>query len=189
MIMKTLHQYLAESKKDYNFVVKIAGPLPDEFEGTLKSKLEQFKVVSFEKTTTTPIQKQPIDFPRKSNCEVHVFAITCDYPVIPPEIAQRIKAIGVDESSIRVHNAEDPSLDYVPLNDQEPSGNSLLTDPNYKEVDKVDQKDLFGPEYNKGFLKGLAAQAKEREKLGQNVEYKITKQKIDKTGINSAVGS
>lgn len=188
--MKTLQHYLAESKKDYNFVVKIAGPLPDEFEGTLKSKLEQFKVLSFDKTTTTPIQKQPIDFPNKSNCEVHVFAITCDYPVIPPEIAQRIKATGVDESAIRVHNAEDPSLDYIPVGEQVPSGHALLTDPHYKEAPSIDQKDHFGADYNKGFLKGLAAQAKERKKeLGQNVEYKITKQKIDKSGLNSAIGS
>lgn len=187
--MKTLYQYLTESKKDYNFVVKVAGSLPDEFEGTVKSKMEQFKVVSFSKTTTTPIQKQPIDFPNKSNCEVHVFAITCDYPVIPPEIAQIIKATGVDESSIRVHNAEDPSLDYIPYEDQEPSGDSLLTDPAYKEAPSVNSKDHFGAEYNKGFLKGLAARAKERKKLGQNVEYKIPKQKIDKTGLSSAMGS
>jgi hypothetical protein len=118
-----------------------------------------------------------------------VFAITCDYPVIPPEIAQIIKATGVDESSIRVHNAEDPSLDYIPYEDQEPSGDSLLTDPAYKEAPSVNSKDHFGAEYNKGFLKGLAAQAKERKKIGQNVEYKIPKQKIDKTGLNSAMGS
>jgi hypothetical protein len=187
--MKTLHQYLAESKKDYNFVVKIAGSLPDDFEGTLKSKLEQFHVLSFVKTTTTPIQKQPIDFPNKSNCEVHVFAITCDYPVIPPEIAYRIKASGVDESSIRVHNAEDPSLDYIPVGDQVPSGNALLTDPAYKDAPLIAGKDHYGADYNKGFLKGLAAQAKDRKKDGQNVEYKITKQKTDKTGLNSAIGS
>ena len=39
--MKTLKDYLSESKKAYSFKIKVAGELPENFQDTLKKSLEK----------------------------------------------------------------------------------------------------------------------------------------------------
>ena len=76
--MKTLKEYLTESKKVYSFKIKVAGELPESFQENLKTSLERCKVAKLEKISTTPIQSLPLDFPTMSNCEVHIFEVTCE---------------------------------------------------------------------------------------------------------------
>lgn len=181
--MKTLHDYLTESKKSYNFAIKIAGPVPEDFQDKIKSKLEKYKVSSFVYNSTTPIQAQPLDFPNKQNCEVHVYNVACSYPVIPPQIAAEIMECGIYESDIRVHNADDPTLAYLPGDNT--TGPTAITD---SKREQIKAKDYFGDAHVTSFLKDIAKVAKERKKEGQNVEYKLPKQKEDKLGMNSAIG-
>ena len=61
--MKTFKEYLVENKKVYNFKIKIAGDLPENFEKNLKEKLDRCGVMTFEKVKTTAIQALPLDFP------------------------------------------------------------------------------------------------------------------------------
>ena len=61
--MKTLKEYLTESKKVYDFKVKVAGDVPESFQENLKTALERCKVLKLEKISTTPIQSLPLDFP------------------------------------------------------------------------------------------------------------------------------
>ena len=172
--MKTLHDYLTESKKTYDFTIKIAETHPEEFETKVKSKLDKYKVESFSHVSTTPIQAQPIDFPNKQNCEVHIYNFTCTYPVIPPQIVSEIMECGIYESSIRVHNTGDLALtDTVTVDNKGP----LLNDAHYKEAPNVKVKDYYGNDHITSFIKDIAKAAKERKKDGQNVEYKLPKQK------------
>ena len=71
----------------------------------------------------------------------------------------------------------------------EPSGKALLADGEYKEADKIKQKDYFGAEFNKGFLKDLAKTAKQQKKENGQGEYKLPKTKQNKEGAKSAIGS
>ena len=50
--MKTFKEYLVENKKVYNFKIKIAGELPENFEKNLKEKLDRCGVMTFEKIKT-----------------------------------------------------------------------------------------------------------------------------------------
>ena len=187
--MKTFKEYLAESKKVYSFKVKVAGDLPEDFQNNLKTRLDRCKVMTFEKIATTPIQKLPLDFPGKENCEVTVFEVVCEYPITSPEISNYVKETGLDEDCFRVRGSGEPSeVDQV-LADNEPSGKALLDDAQYKENGKVQHKDYFGDEFNKGFLKDLAKAAKDRKKDGVQTEYKLPKAKTDKAGAKSAMGS
>ena len=187
--MKTFKEYLAESKKTYSFKVKVAGELPENFQENLKTRLERCGVMTFEKVTTTPIQKLPLDFPNKENMEVTVFEVVTEYPITSPEVSVYVKESGVDEDCFRVRGSGEPSEIDQLLADNEPSGKALLDDAQYKEAGKVNQKDYFGDEFNKGFLKDLAKAAKERKKEGIQTEYKLPKAKQDKAGAKSALGS
>lgn len=166
--MKTFKEYLAESKKVYNFKVKVAGELPENFADRLKTSLECHNVATFENMGTTPIQKFPLDFPQKTNCEVTVFEVVTEYPVTAPEIAIKVKALGVHDNDFRVRGSSEPSEIEQVLLQAEPNDKALLDDPNYKEAGKVKVKDYFGADFNKSFLKDLEKAAKARKKeLGQ----------------------
>jgi hypothetical protein len=188
--MKTFQEYLTESKKVYNFKIKVAGDIPKDFETRLKEKLDRCKVVTFSKMSTTPVQKVPLDFPNLTNKEVTVYEVVTEYPVTSPEIGRDIKDIGISEEMFRVRGSSEPSeLEQISINDTDKKSGPMLMDPNYKETTNVKHKDYFGDDFNKGFLKDLAKTSKERMKEPNKGEYKMPKIKQDKEGAKSAVGS
>jgi hypothetical protein len=188
--MKTLTEYLAESKKTYNFKVKVAGDLPEDFQSNLKSALDRCKVVTLEKISTTPIQALPLDFPTMKNCEVHIFEVICEYPITSPEITGEVKSLGLDETCFRVRGGgEATEIEQATVNEiVAPDG--VLNTANYAEVKNAKHKDYFGDDFNRSFLKDLEKTAKQRKKdnTGPN-EYKLPKTKSDKAGLKSAMGS
>lgn len=187
--MKTFKEYLAEGKKAYSFKIKVAGELPEKFQEDLKTRLDRCKVVTLEKVTTTPVQKLPLDFPTLENKEVTVFEVVCEYPITGPEIVANIKDIGLAEECFRVRGSGEPSeLDQLFL-DNEPSGEALLNDNQYKETTNAKHKEYFGDDFNKGFLKDLEKSAKARKKDGMQTEYKLPKTKTDKAGASSPIGA
>lgn len=187
--MKTFKEYLAESKKVYPFKIKVAGDLPEGFEAKLKQQLDRCGVMTFENLGTTPIQKFPLDFPEMTNKEVTVFEVVCSYPITAPEIVNHVKSLGMAEACFRVRNSGDATEIEQAVLDQEPSGEALLNDGQYKEATNVKHKEYFGDDFNKGFLKDLEKAAKERKKAGAGAEYKLPKAKEDKSGTASAIGS
>jgi hypothetical protein len=187
--MKTFKEYLTESKKVYSFKIKIAGELPENFEKNCKERLDSCKVASFSKVTETPIQALPLDFPDHPNTEVTVFEVVCEYPITAPEIASHLKETGIPESCFRVRGSNEPTEQEQVLAQAEPTGEALLDDTEYKEAGKIKHKDYFGDDFNKSFLKDLAKTAKQQKKEGTNSEYKLPKQKQDKEGAKSAMGS
>ena len=187
--MKTFKEYLSESKKVYNFKIKVAGDLPESFQENLKISLDRCKVAAFSKVTTTPIQALPLDFPGQKNCEVHVFEVICEYPITAPEIAIDVKTLGVGEERFRVRGAGEPTEADQVLNNEFISKDSLLTDNQYKEAPAVKVKDYFGDDFNTGFLKDLEKSSKQRKKDQGQAEFKLPKVKSDKSGAKSAMGS
>jgi hypothetical protein len=187
--MKTFKDYLTESKKVYSFKVKVAGELPENFQKQLKTQLDCCGVLKLEKLSTTPIQESPMDFPLMKNCEVTIFEVICEYPTTSPQVALIVKEMGLDEACFRVRGSGEPTEENTPAQD-EPSGEALLSE---KELDagntKVKHKDYFGADFNKGFLKDLEKTAKQRKKDGMGAEYKISKNKQDKNGAKSPLGS
>jgi hypothetical protein len=188
--MKPFKEYLAESKKVYDFKVKVAGELPESFQENLKTSLDRCKCMKLEKIKTTPIQQLPLDFPTMSNCEVHIFEVICEYPITGPEISSDIKALGLDEERFRVRGGDEPSEMEQSTQNEIINPDGLLTDSNYKEAANVKHKDYFGDDFNKGFLKDLEKTAKQRKKDQDGpTEYKLPKGKTDKSGLKSAMGS
>jgi hypothetical protein len=188
--MKSFKEYLVESKKTYSFKVKVAGELPNKFQETLKTRLEGHSVITLEKTATTPIQKLPLDFPGKENCEVTVFEVVTEYPINSPQLVTYIKEMGLDEDCFRVRGSGEPTEEQQVLAEVEPSGEAVLDEADLdKGNTKIKHKDYFGDEFNKGFLKELSKTAKQQKKDNGQGEYKLPKTKQDKVGAKSAIGS
>ena len=191
--MKTLKEYLSESKKVYSFKVKVAGDIPENFQESLKNSLEKYQIVTLEKMTT-PVQESPMDFPELANKEVTIYDLVVEYPITAPEITNFVKDMGLSEECFRVRGSSEPS-EYEQLGLDDPSGSALLSDPYYKESTAVKHKDYFGADFNKNFLKELAKASKERNKeLGidkakPDVLGEAPNAKTDKAGAKSAIGS
>jgi hypothetical protein len=155
--MKNFKEYLAESKRQWDFKIKIAGGVTNEQEETLKSLLSRYTLAdkgSFKKTTT-PIQSLPLDFPQIKNCEVNIYEVALDYPTTTQQLAEYISAeLGVSKSHLVVRRPGEPSEEYQ---HDEPSTRegALLNDPDYKEAGSPQFEDYFGDKYNTGFVKEL----------------------------------
>jgi hypothetical protein len=174
--MKTFKEYLAESKKLYDFKIKIAGEFAAE--DKLKEMLARYVVSSFKKTGTTPIQALPLDFPKIRNSQVTVYEVALEYPTTPYELHEYISA-GLEKGPdyVVVRKPGEPTEAYQL--DAEMHEGTLLQDPNYTEVAKIDTKDYYGTEYNTSLVKtlndDLKAMRKERgEVIPSTVEGKTT---------------
>lgn len=193
---KTLKEYLAESKHVYSFKVKIAGDIPENFVEDVKKGLEKVNVLVFEKMKSTPVQKQPVDFPELTNLEVTTYNVVLEYPIIAPEIVNIIKETGLSEDYFRVRGSDEPQ-EYEQVMTQQHEGDAVLDDPDYKTDETAIEPELLaGPEYNTSFLADLAKAAAERKKeLGDqdkndpDVLGSHNKEKADKAGVKSAIGS
>lgn len=150
--MKTLKDYLTESKKTWDFKIKIAGEIDAGYDTYLKSILEKYSVASFKKTGKTPTQALPLDFPRVKNAEVNVYEVTLEYPTTTFELREYITSqckLGTDHVVVRSPN--EPTEAY-----QEPvkENDGALLGTEYEDQG-IDSKKYYGSEYNASFVKAL----------------------------------
>lgn len=116
--MKRFKDYLIEGKKTYDFKIKIAGELPPKFESELKTALEKYSVASM-KSSKTPIQKVPLDFPNCECSEVHIFEVSLNYPVNSPMLANHVmEKTNIPMSNIVVRTANEPSEEYQDIEEK-----------------------------------------------------------------------
>ncbi len=152
--MKSFKEYLTESKKQYDFKIKIAGPVDKELENTLKSCLERFVPSNFKKAGITPIQELPLDFPNVKNMEVNIYEVSLEYPTTQHELTEFVaQNLKVNKGHIVVKRPGEPSEEY-----QTPAAErkgALLDDPDYKEAPNAKFEDYYGDKYNSGFVKEL----------------------------------
>jgi len=182
--MKSFKEHLLESKKQYDFRVKVAGEMTGDQETHLKSLLEKWKLSGFKKATKTPIQQLPLDFPQLKNVEVNIYEVTLDYPATQFELTEYLATeLKVGRSHVVVKAPGEPTEEYQ---NQEPKREgALLADPNYKESPNAKFEDYYGDKYNSGFVKELndllKLQRKERgEQIPTEGAAKFSTDKEDK---------
>lgn len=167
--MKTFKEYLSESKKQYDFKVKVAGNLSSEQESKMKSVLEKYTLSKFKKVGTTPIQELPLDFPQIKNCEVNIFEVVLDYPTTSYELVEFLSSsLGLSKQNLVVRRPGEPGEEYQkPAEKRE---GALLTDPDYKEAPNAKFEDYYGDAYNGKFVKELNDLLKlERKARGEQI--------------------
>jgi hypothetical protein len=155
--MKSFTEYLTESKKQYDFRIKIAGEMSTEKEDTMKRLLGRFtneNTLTGFKKSKTPIQAVPLDFPQVKNCEVNIYEVTLDFPTTQFELTEYLATeLGIGKQNLVVRRPGEPSEEYqMPTEKRE---GALLLDPDYKEAGSPQFEDYYGDKYNTGFVKEL----------------------------------
>ena len=170
--MKSFTEYLTESKKQYDFRIKIAGDVSAEQEDTMKRVLGRFtneNALTGFKKSKTPIQAVPLDFPQIKNCEVNIYEITLDFPTTQFELTEYLTSeLGINKQNLVVRRPGEPSEDYqTPAEKRE---GALLLDPDYKEAGNPQFEDYYGDKYNTGFIKELNDVLKlQRKERGEEI--------------------
>ena len=176
--MKSFKDYLTESKKVYEFKVKIAGDLPQGFDKALKTALSQFSVESISKSKRTPIQESPIDFPGIKHAEVTLFSVGLSYPTTSPIVKAAITNIlRIEESRVLVRtNGEEAEAAMNAESMLAPDGKVAILGTDYE---ASDNQDLVGEKHKLSFLKDLGKSKHGLEEVAidspLNVKAKATK--------------
>jgi len=177
--MKSFKEYLTESKKIYEFKIKIAGDLPDGFENDVKFGLDKFDVQSISKPKRTPIQESPIDFPNVKFSEISVFDVVLNYPTTSQVVKEALaQAIRVSESKILVRTLGEEA--EANMNGQfmaVPDGKgALLNTPELEQIPGAQEQ--VGEKRVMSFLKDLNATKHELEQVtGTNDQLFVKGQK------------
>lgn len=176
--MKSFIQYLTESKKVYEFKIKIAGDLPQGFDKALKASLSQFNVESMSKTNRTPIQESPLDFPGVKHAEVTTFSVGLSYPTTSPVVKSAIAQIlRMEESRVLVRtNGEEAEAVLNAESMAVANGKGAVLGTDYE---ASNNQDLVGDKHTLSFLKDLGKSKHTLEEVSidspLNVKAKATK--------------
>tara|TARA_B100001057_G_scaffold399176_1_gene410023 strand:- start:96 stop:704 length:609 start_codon:yes stop_codon:yes gene_type:complete len=179
--MSTFTQYLAESSKSYDYKIKVAGVLADDFASKLESALAKFEVAKMSAGKKTPIMTMPLDFPHLSNEEVTIFDVTTNYPASSNVMKEYLSdLLGVNASKIVVRKPGEPTEEYqdqMQIAKNSEYKNKLM-DIEYTDTAKVNPEDFHSTKANMSLLKELLKDRevnKDQPKEKENVQSKEEK--------------
>jgi hypothetical protein len=152
--MKLFSEYLAESVRTYNYLIKLDFK-PDE---TVLNKIEQslgkYQLVDITAPKSKPITRVDKDFPGINSPEVYTITCSVSYPAPAEFIRHTIAAIGLELQDVVVVNADheqsmETEDDLVAKNSDKP----LIGTEEPKQDNKKISDDNFGTTYNEKLVK------------------------------------
>ena len=151
--MKSFKEYLTESKKVYEFKVKVAGDCPKDCAKKIKEALAQYSVTSCSSGKSTPIQESNVDFPELKNTGMTVFDVCTNYPATSLQVRDAVSScLKKTHSEIRVRNLAEEKETEINLQHAEKSGEALLG----KDYEKDGDQEAVGEKRVENFLKELS---------------------------------
>ncbi len=195
MNMKSFKEYLTESKKVYEFKIKIAGDCPKDCTARIKEALDEYKVQSCSSGKSAPIANKQPDFPKLENVGVTVFDVAVCYPTTSVQVREAVaNKLKVASGNIRVRNMkEEEELELNHANDEK-SGEALLS----KDYDsKEEGQSLVGEKHTMSLLKELGKTKKTLEQykgvndelLAKSAHKESSSADAPKINTKSPVGS
>jgi hypothetical protein len=156
--MSTFKDYLTESTKSYDYKVKVAGMIADDFASRMETALQKFEVAKMSAGKKTPIMTLPLDFPALSNESVTIFDVTTNYPVAVNTLKEYLADyMNMNSSLIVVRKPGEPTEEYqadMQIGQKSEYANKLM-DIEMKDAPKVKAEEFYGDKYNMGMLKEL----------------------------------
>ena len=157
--MSTFTQYLTEAAKSYDYKVKVAGMIADDFKNRMETALQKFELAKLSAGKKTPIQSLPLDFPALSNEEVTIFDVTTNYPCSVNVLKEYLADyMNVNASLIVVRKPGEPTEEYQDqMADAGKSdfANKLASVEEKFEKHPVKGEDHFGDKHNMSLMKEL----------------------------------
>ena len=161
-------KYLAESHKQYDYRIKIAGEIDKDFANKLETGLQKFEVAKLSAGKSTPIQETPLDFPQFKNTNVTIFELTTNYPASVFELAEYVaNYMGLAKNQVVVRKPGEPTEQYQAdaQVQQEKDVKSVLQDVEYKDAPQHQGEDIYGDKDNASLLKELLKDRKEKQEF------------------------
>lgn len=159
--MKTFQQYLTESRRTFDYRIKIVGDVSADVLKRFREQLGKFDPESIGDDKKTPVMSRPTDFPGFPNESVTMMDASFRYPATPPQIQQIARLLGIDPDRICIHQRE-----YDEVMDRELLGidqqRDLLVNTDLPEPDKQQKelsKDYAAVGVNKQVVKNSAEDA------------------------------
>jgi len=156
--MSTFTDYLTEAAKSYDYKIKVAGPLADDFKNRMETALQKFELAKMSAGKKTPIQSVPLDFPALSNEEVTIFDVTTNYPCSVQALKEYLADyMNVNAAMIVVRKPGEPTEEYqdTMANAGKSEYVNKLMDIEMKDAPKVNKDEHTGDKYNMSLLKEL----------------------------------
>ncbi len=190
--MTDFKQYLAESTKEYDYRIKVAGDLSEDFAARLETALKKYEVKSLSKGKKTPIQEVPLDFPNLKNQAVTIFELKTSYPASVFEMHSYISNImRLQPNQLVVRKPGEPSEEYQEeikaKAEKKSEFRSVLQDVEYKDAPKVKADEVYGDRANQSLLKELLKAKKEKTEFAAKpkVEQEVQNNEGDKKNAGS----
>lgn len=192
--MKSFKDYLTESKKVYEFKVKIAGECPKDCAGQIKQALAQYSVEKCSAGKSTPIQETQEEFPGLKNVGLTVFDITVSYPVNSLQVRSAIaEGAGLSLESVVVRTAAEQAEYTINHMNDKKSGKAMLG----ADYESSNNQDAVGGKHLMSFLKDLsksqhagdAVTGTNDELLAKKAPSEKQSEQSDDVGTVSAIGS
>jgi|TARA_R110000772_G_scaffold58527_2_gene132449 hypothetical protein len=166
--MSTFKDYLTESTKSYDYKVKVAGDISDDFASRMETALQKFEVAKLSSGKKTPIMTLPLDFPALSNESVTIFDVTTNYPVAPSVMKEYLADyMNMNSSLIVVRKPGEPTEEYqadMQIGQKSEYANKLL-DVEMKDAPKVKAEEFFGDKYNMSLMRELLKSKKDKDQV------------------------
>ena len=157
--MSIFKDYLTESTKSYDYKIKVAGTIADDFKNRMETALQKFELAKMSAGKKTPIQSLPLDFPALSNEEVTIFDVTTNYPCSVNVLKEYLADyMNVNASMIVVRKPGEPTEEYQDqMADAGKSdfANKLASVEEKFEKHPVKGEDHFGDKHNMSLMKEL----------------------------------
>ena len=163
--MSTFTHYLTEATKTYEYKVKIAGLVSDDFATRLETACQKFEVQKLSAGKKTPIQSLPLDFPAVKNESVTIYDLKTSYPVSVRELKEYLADyMNISPAHVVVRKPGEPSEEYQETiaNATKSEYKNKLHDIEYKDAPKVKSEDFHSTKANMSLLKELL---KDRKKI------------------------
>ena len=166
--MSMFKDYLTESAKSYDYKVKVAGDISDDFASRMETALQKFEVAKLSSGKKTPIMTLPLDFPALSNESVTIFDVTTNYPVAPSVMKEYLADyMNMNSSLIVVRKPGEPTEEYqadMQIGQKSEYANKLL-DVEMKDAPKVKAEEFFGDKYNMSLMRELLKSKKDKDQV------------------------
>ena len=167
MVMKSFRQYLAESTREYGYVIKLAAEPSDEQLDAVERYLTQFGLV--EMTHPVLLNGDKLDFSDQPNQTVWQVNFVTTMPLSSYITMEGLREVlNIPEKNIVVRTATEPVEEYaddymtdlgfgqIARDKGLKSAARLSTDRLYQDIEQPIVTDIYGDAYNKQFLDYLA---------------------------------
>lgn len=191
--MKPYKQYLAESKRTYQFRIKLANcEIEKDLEERLAHALDQFDVVEISKPKSLPISRC-VEFSKLGPCSRHIMDATVNYPTTSGNMRQAVHmGTGVPLDHIFVSTTLEDEMVADPISKKEDA--PIL---NKTEMDSDSAQDEAGAKKVESLLKELSKDSHSLTAykgvndaiLAKDVHKEKAPKTLDQIGNISPVGS